>query len=152
MTAFKTATTLSLDEKGIVTGYASLFNQPDDTGDVVERGAFLKTILAKGVGGVKMLWQHEAKEPIGKWLHLMEDEKGLKVMGQINLDTQKGREVRALLLSGAVDGLSIGFKAIKTRKEPRNSTRYLTEIDLWEISVVTFPALKGARVNSIKSL
>jgi HK97 family phage prohead protease len=143
---------ITLSQEGMIEGYASLFDLQDETGDIVERGAFNASIMNKGVQGIKMLWQHDPKEPIGKWLHLMEDGRGLKVMGQINIDTQRGREVRALLLSGAIDGLSIGFKAVKSRKTPRAIQRYLTEIDLWEISVVTFPALKGARVNSVKSL
>jgi uncharacterized protein len=137
---------------GRITGYASLFNVADDTGDIVEKGAFAASLLKKGVGGIKMLWQHDPAEPIGTWLHIVEDDYGLKVTGQICQETQRGRDCRALLLSGACDGLSIGFKTARSRKNSRSPHRYLAEVDLWEISLVTFPALKGARISSVKSL
>jgi uncharacterized protein len=141
---------ITLDPEGFITGYASLFNSLDEAGDMVEKGAFNACIAKKGIADVRMLWQHDPAQPIGKWLHIYEDEVGLKVTGQICLDIQKGRDVRALLLAGALDGLSIGFKAIKSRKARNQPHRILTEIDLWEISLVTFPALKGARVSSVK--
>ena len=141
---------ITLDPEGFITGYASLFNTPDEAGDIVEKGAFNACIAKKGIADVRMLWQHDPAQPIGKWLHIYEDEKGLKVTGQLCLDIQKGRDVRALLLAGALDGLSIGFKAIKSKKTRNQPYRILTEIDLWEISLVTFPALKGARVSAVK--
>jgi hypothetical protein len=144
---------LTLDEQqGVITGYASLFNVADDVGDIVEKGAFAASLMKKGASGIRMLWQHDPKDPIGTWMHIYEDEKGLRVTGQLCLETQRGRDIRALLLYGALDGLSIGFKTVRSRKVPRTATRLVSEVDLWEISLVTFPALKAARVSTIKSM
>ena len=98
-----------------------------------------------------MLWQHDAKTPLGSWLDIAEDERGLRVRGQLNLSVAKAREVLALMRDGAVDGLSIGFHARKSYKDPRTGVRNLSVIDLTEISVVTFPMLPQARVAHVKT-
>ena len=97
-----------------------------------------------------MLWQHNAAEPIGVWLSIEEDLRGLKVRGRLNLDIAKAREVYSLMREGSVDGLSIGFRAQKAVRDRKNGLRRLEKLDLWEISVVTFPMLPQARVNAVK--
>lgn len=132
-------------------GYASLFDLPDLSRDVVEPGAFAACLDRRGPGGIRMLWQHDPREPIGQWLTLREDGRGLFVRGRLSLSVARAREVRALMRDGAVDGLSIGFRAVKARSDPRMRSRRLLEIDLWEISVVTFPLLPQARVAAVKA-
>lgn len=134
---------------GLFTGYASLFGIPDAQNDVVERGAFSASLLRRGAAGIRMLWQHDPAEPIGCWLSLAEDPVGLRVTGRLVTLTARGREARDLLAAGAVDGLSIGFKALRAERRRRDGPRRLLEVDLWEVSVVTFPALAGARVTRV---
>jgi HK97 family phage prohead protease len=130
---------------GHFTGYASLFGVPDLGRDVVAPGAFAASLAARGVAGVRMLWQHDPAEPVGRWLSLREDGRGLLVAGQLNLSVQRARELDALLGAGGLDGLSIGFRTVRARPE-RGGTRRLEAIDLWEISLVTFPLQTGARI------
>lgn len=137
------------DGDGAIAGYASLFNRIDMAKDEVERGAFRASLARRGVGGVRLLWQHDASAPIGVWHSLIEDERGLRVRGRLNLAVEKARDVFALIRQGAVDGLSIGFKAERARSDPRSGVRRLSAIDLWEISIVTFPMLPDARVIAL---
>lgn len=92
-----------------------------------------------------MLWQHDPAEPVGCWLSLAEDARGLRVEGRLNLAVQRGRELDALLREGGLDGLSIGFRTVRSTPE-RGGLRRLHSVDLWEISLVTFPLLPGARI------
>ena len=126
-------------------GYASLFDVPDLCGDMVSRGAFLTCLHKRSVDDIKMLYQHNAHDPIGVWTHIVEDDLGLRVVGEVNLSVQQGSEAYALLEQGALTGLSIGFNTVKARRA--NGGRELTAIDLWEISLVTFPMLPGAQVT-----
>ena len=103
-----------------------------------------------GGRGVKLLWQHDAREPIGAFETMGEDGRGLWVRGRLLLDVRRGAEAHALLKAGAIDGLSIGYTAIEAEIEPRSGLRRLTEIDLWEISLVTFQACPGAIVDAVK--
>jgi uncharacterized protein len=135
---------------GTFAGYASLFDRPDLGHDVVAPGAFARTLKARGAGGIRLLYQHDPAQPIGVWERIHEDARGLYVRGRLTLEVAKAREVRALIKAGAIDGLSIGFKALKGARDPRSGLRRLTEIDLLEISVVTFPMLPGARIDQIK--
>ncbi len=135
-----------IDADGVFTGYASLFGVPDLVGDVVMPGAFRGSLARRGAAGVKLLYQHEAAEPIGLWLDLSEDDTGLRVTGRIHAGTARGREVASLVDAGILDGLSIGFRTLRARSEPRSGIRRVAEVDLWEISVVTFPMLPGARI------
>ena len=130
---------------GHITGYASLFGVPDLGRDVVAPGAFAASLAARGASGVRMLWQHDPAEPVGRWLSLTEDARGLRVAGQLNLAVQRGRELDALLREGALDGLSIGFRTQRATPE-RGGLRRLHSLDLWEISLVTFPLQPGARI------
>jgi len=137
-------------EQGEFEGYASLFNVSDLGNDIVLPGAFAQSLRRRGPTGIKMLWQHDAAQPIGTWLDLQEDNRGLQVRGRLNLDVARAREVYSLMREGAVDGLSIGFRAGKAVRDRKTGLRRLEQIDLWEISVVTFPMLPQARVNAVK--
>ena len=136
---------------GVFSGYASLFNQRDASGDIVVPGAFHQSLLRRPAEDIRMLFQHDPAEPVGTWLEVRETERGLYVLGRLNKNVQRGRELLALLESGGIDGLSIGFKTVSARKDKMSGARLLTKIDLWEISLVTFPMLDGARVSAVKS-
>ena len=139
-----------LTEQGEFEGYASTFGNVDRGGDVVEAGAFTKT-LKKGVQKIRMLFQHDPHQPLGKWLEAGEDKKGLWVKGKLNLEVQRAREVLALMKDGAIDSMSIGFRTIKSAEgDGKQVWRKLLEIDLWEISLVTFPMNDKAVVRAVK--
>ncbi|MEO1793986.1 MAG: HK97 family phage prohead protease [Pseudomonadota bacterium] len=137
--------------EGVFEGYASLFDREDLGRDVVKRGAFRETVAKRGVDGIRMLFQHDPAQPIGVWQRIHEDARGLHVRGRLMSDVAKGREVLSLMRAGAVDGLSIGFRASRVRQDRKTGTRHLIKVDLWEISVVTFPMQPEARVSSVKA-
>jgi HK97 family phage prohead protease len=141
----------SVDVDGSFEGYASLFNKEDLAGDVVAPGAFADSLTKRGVAGIKLLFQHDANQPIGVWTALREDARGLYAQGRLMPEVAKAREVQALMRAGALDGLSIGFRTVKGRRDRASGTRRLEKVDLWEISVVTFPLLPEARVAAMKS-
>jgi HK97 family phage prohead protease len=130
-------------------GYASLFNVADLGKDMVLPGAFAESLARRGAAGIRMVWQHDPAEPIGRWLALAEDGRGLRVRGRLNLAVARAREIHALMREGAIDGLSIGFRVERARTD-RAGLRRLEKLDLWEISVVTFPMQPGARVAAVK--
>lgn len=134
---------------GVVQGYASLFGQKDQGGDVVLRGAYTASLgrLAAAGRSVKMLWQHDPAEPIGVWDEVREDGVGLWVKGRILEDVARGREALALLAAGAIDGLSIGYRTLRAERDGKGQ-RLLAELELWEVSLVTFPMLPEARVQA----
>ena len=136
---------------GVFEGYASLFNREDLARDVVLPGAFRECLARRGAAGVRMLFQHDPNQPIGTWERLYEDARGLYARGRLATEVGKAREVEALMRAGALDGLSIGFRTIKGVRDKRTGLRRLEKIDLWEVSVVTFPLLTEARVASVKS-
>jgi HK97 family phage prohead protease len=142
----------AIDPQGRFEGYASLFGVADLGKDVVTPGAFAQSLTRRGAAGLRMLWQHDPAEPIGRWLDVDEDRTGLKVRGQLNLAVKRARELYALMREGAVDGLSIGFRVERARSERPTGLRRLEKIDLWEISLVTFPMLPGARVGAVKRI
>jgi HK97 family phage prohead protease len=114
---------------------------------VVRKGAYaasLKAIAAEG-RRIKMLWQHDPAQPIGVWDEVREDAKGLWVRGRLLPEVAKGREALELIAAGAIDGLSIGYRTLKAAKNDKGQ-RLLTELELWEVSLVTFPMLPSARV------
>lgn len=141
----------AVDETGVFEGYASVFNRQDLGRDVVLPGAFRKSLAERGTGGVRMLFQHDPSAPIGVWEKIYEDARGLFVRGRIMSEVTKGREVLSLMRAGALDGLSIGFRAEQGVRSKRTGIRRLRRVDLWEISVVTFPMLPDARVSQVKS-
>jgi hypothetical protein len=151
----KRSRALPLDVKalgdGVFEGYASLFNREDLGHDVIAPGAFRESLLNRGAARIKMLFQHDPAEPIGVWDEIREDARGLYVCGRLMTAVSKAREVLELMRAGALDGLSIGFKAVKAKRDAASGVRRLEKVDLWEISVVTFPMLPGARVESVKA-
>jgi HK97 family phage prohead protease len=140
----------TIDADGFVEGYASLFGELDQARDMVMPGAFAKTLQQRGVRRVPMLFQHDPAEPIGVWLELREDMRGLFARGRLIPEVARARELLALLRAGTTDGLSIGFRTVKSRIDPASRIRRLDAIDLWEISIVSFPLLAGARVRAVK--
>lgn len=141
----------AISEDGTFSGYASLFGVTDLGGDSVQPGAFTKSLKIKPAAKIKMLRGHDTTEPIGVWTHIEEDARGLKATGRLILDTVKGRETYALLKAGALDGLSIGYRTKKETFDRKNNVRMLNELDLFEISVVTFPMLTTATISRVKS-
>jgi HK97 family phage prohead protease len=136
---------------GTIEGYASLFGEVDQARDMVMPGAFRRTLKTRGVRRIPMLFQHDPAEPVGIWLELRENHRGLYARGRLIPDVSRARELLALLRAGALDGLSIGFKTVKGRVDPKTRVRKLDAVELWEISIVTFPLLNGARVHAVKS-
>ena len=140
-------TGLRVTDGQTVEGYASLFGLRDQGGDVVLPGAYaasLKRLAARGEK-VRMLWQHDPQQPIGVWEEVREDATGLWVKGRILPEVERGREAAALLAAGAIDGLSIGYRTVKAERDGKGQ-RLLAELELWEVSLVTFPMLREARV------
>ncbi|HLO62163.1 MAG TPA: HK97 family phage prohead protease [Azonexus sp.] len=140
-------------ENGQIEGYGSVFGVRDSWDDVIAKGAFTASLAAHKSNGTMpaMLWQHEDDEPIGVWTEMKEDDKGLYIKGQLVLETTRGKEAHALLKAGALNGLSIGFISKQWSYDTENDIRTLTEIDLWEVSLVTFPANDKARVTDVKA-
>ena len=148
--------TKDVDDAGMIEGYASIFGNVDSYGEIVEPGAFVKSLEKSAKTGrkIKMLWQHDPHQPIGVWDELAEDTKGLRVRGRLLIDqSPKAREAHGLLQAGALDGLSIGYRTIKAApKEGKAGILSLLELDLLENSVVTFAANERARVEVVKSI
>lgn len=140
----------SIDADGTVEGYASLFGELDQARDMVMRGAFAATLAQRGINRIPMLFQHDPSEPIGIWQELREDHRGLFARGRLIPEVARARELLSLLREGAIDGLSIGFRTVKGQIDPKTRIRRLLAVDLWEISIVTFPLLAGARVRAVK--
>lgn len=140
-----------ITEEGRFSGYASVFDVIDYYDDEIVRGAFAKSIAEKMP---VMLWQHDSAEPVGVYESIREDDIGLWIEGRLLLDLEKGREAYILLKNQAIRGLSIGFVPILWEWENRESRRIrvLKEIDLWEVSLVTFPANPKALVDDVKSI
>lgn len=140
-------------DDGTVEGYGSVFGVKDSYDDVIVKGAFAESLKAHKAEGTMpaMLWQHDSGEPIGVWTEMVEDAKGLKIKGKLALDTTRGKEAHALLKMGALNGLSIGFMSKQWEYDRETEIRTLTQIDLWEVSLVTFPANEKSRVTQVKS-
>lgn len=140
---------VALAEGAVIRGYASVFGVRDRGGDVVMPGAYAASLtrMAAAGGKVRMLWQHDQTQPIGIWDEVAEDAQGLRVTGRLLTEVARGREAAALMAAGAVDGLSIGYRTIRAEKLPEGGRR-LIELDLWEVSLVTFPMLPAARVSA----
>ncbi|MBV8061579.1 MAG: HK97 family phage prohead protease [Alphaproteobacteria bacterium] len=143
----------ALDGDGVFAGYASVFGELDKQNEIVAPGAFTRTLRQWRQQGraPAMLWMHDPTQPIGLWLSLNEDNNGLAVQGRLALRTQKGGDAYELLKLGALTGLSIGYRVITSRVDAERKARVLTDVDLFEISLVTFPANEAARVGTVKS-
>lgn len=146
--------------KRTLEGYASTFGNRDLVGDIVEPGAFNKTIKERGpkIGEdnkvkskIKLLWQHDPWQPLGVPVRMSEDSKGLNVEAQIS-ETTLGNDAMILIDDGALDSLSIGYDVVKDEFKSETNTRHLKEVKLYEFSLVTFPANEDATLKSMKSM
>lgn len=152
------------DKSGVFSGYGSVFNNVDQGGDMIVKGAFKDTLRAWEDKGKypPMLLQHggflsgaEDLLPVGKWTSMEENSKGLKVDGELfALGTEKGQYIYEGLKSGTLDGLSIGYrvKDFTQGTKPSEPRRTLKSLDLMELSIVTFPMNDKARVGAVKSI
>lgn len=140
-------------DDGSIEGYGSVFGERDSYDDVIAPGAFKDSLAAHKKAGTMpaMLWQHDGDKPIGIWTEMVEDSKGLRIKGQLALETTLGKEAHALLKMRALNGLSIGFVSKQWTYDRNTDVRTLTELDLWEVSLVTFPANGKARVTNVKA-
>lgn len=137
-------------ETGIFEGYGSTFGgEPDSYGDVVDKGAFSKTI-SEGSKRIKILWNHQTLEPIGKPVELREDEHGLYIKGKLSLGVQRAREVLSLMKDGVINELSIGYDTITEAVEGK--VRHLKEVRLWDVSPVSFAANPAATITAVKKI
>lgn len=145
-------TVKSVESSGEFSGYGSVFGVLDSYGERVMPGAFRESLKAHKEKGTMpaLLWQHNPSEPIGIWTEMSEDKKGLVVNGKLALKTQRGQEAHELLSMKAVRGLSIGFMPKKWDRDEDEDEVHLTEVDLWETSIVTFPANEAAQVEVVK--
>jgi HK97 family phage prohead protease len=128
----------------IISGYASLFGQPDLAGDIVARGAFQTSLQRLPASSIRMLYQHDPDRPIGRWIEAVEDQSGLWMRGTVEPNHPETQKIVALIQAGLADGLSIGFRTLKATPRPAGG-RILKTIDLREVSIVTFPMLPRAR-------
>lgn len=146
----------AVSDSGSIKGYISVFGNVDSYGEIVERGAFEESLEknAKANRKVKLLWQHDPHQPIGVWDALGEDKKGLWGEGRLLIEqSPKAREAHGLLMEGALDGLSIGYRTVKAApKEGKQGILSLLKLDLLEGSIVTFAANERARVEVVKAI
>lgn len=144
----------AVDEEGVFTGYGSVFGVKDSYDEIVAPGAFTESLAAwKAEGRLPpVLWQHRAGEPVGPYLDMSEDAIGLSLKGQLLVkDVQRAREARALMAAKAVNGLSIGFVTREDSYDRVTGIRTLKKVDLWEVSIVTFPANHAAQITGVKA-
>lgn len=140
----------STTAEGVFEGYASIFDEVDDGRDVIRPGAFAKTLLDRGPQGIKLLWQHNPTEPIGIIEEMREDARGLFVRARLETTVKRAEEALALMQAGALDGLSIGYHTVTSYVEEKSGVRVLEELELWEVSLVTFPMQRMARIGYFK--
>jgi len=140
-------------DDGMVEGYGSVFGNEDSYGDIVAPGAFVVSLAEHAAKGTApaMLWQHKADWPVGKWTEVAEDGRGLRMRCKLNLKTSRGIEAYEHLKAGDISGMSIGFMTKAYAWDEDKSIRTLTAVDLWEVSLVTFPANELARVQETRS-
>lgn len=143
---------LDTDDDGSFEGYASVFNNKDLGNDVIKQGAFAKSIYDKKPRQIKLLYQHKTDEPIGVIDSLEEDKRGLKIKGRLAMGTQKGKEVYELMKMGALDSMSIGYKLTPDdyKYSDKLKKRTISNLDLMEISLVTFPMNPKAKITKVK--
>ena len=143
---------IEAEEDGSFEGYASIFNNKDLGNDVIKQGAFSKSIYSKKPRQIKLLYQHKTDEPIGVIDSLEEDKKGLKIKGRLAMGTQKGKEVYELMKMGALDSMSIGYKLSPEdyKYSEKLKKRTINNLDLMEVSMVTFPMNPRAKITKVK--
>lgn len=142
--------TKTITDAGEFEGYASTFENVDNGGDIAVQGCYAETLRKRPAPQIKMLWNHNSDEPIGRWVEAREDSHGLFVKGKLLLGVQRARETLELMREGAVGGLSIGYRTVKADYDLQSDTRRLLEVDLREISVVTMPMNEEAVVSLVK--
>lgn len=142
-------TPVRLEDGAGIAGYASWFGIEDTGRDVVDHGAYCDSLARSSAEGrsIKMLWQHDPAQVIGVWDEVREDARGLFVKGRLLPGIARAREAAELIEAGALDGLSIGYTVRRAVKDERGR-RHLKELELWEVSLVTFPMLPSARVGA----
>lgn len=140
-------------EAATFSGYAVIWGERNGHNEIVQRGAFAKTLAAHKAAGTRpvMLWSHNPSEIIGVWNEVREDDKGLYVEGQLLTEITSGREAHERMKAGAVNGLSIGFRVYPGGERRSGGIRYLTDINLPEISVVGMPSAGNARITSVRN-
>lgn len=141
----------AIADTGEIEGYASTFGNRDLVGDIVQPGAFTKSLAGRSPSDVLMLWGHDYKRLIGVWTEIAEDSVGLRVKGKILTETRDGAEAFAFARAGAAKGLSIGYRAIRVRTDRERKSRLLDEVSLAEISLLPLAANPRARVDRVKS-
>lgn len=141
-------------DDGSFYGYGSIFGNVDSYKEVVAPGAFTDSLAAwKSKGRLPaMLWQHRSGEPIGVYSDIREDDVGLQVRGKLALKTARGAEAYELLKMGAISGLSIGYQTREDSLDKVTGIRTLKKVELWEVSLVTFPANDASRVTGVKAI
>jgi uncharacterized protein len=139
----------SVKDDGTFAGYGSVFGVVDSYQEIVAPGAFTESLQSRMPS---LLWQHRSGEPIGVWPSVKEDNIGLHVEGKLALKTARGAEAYELLKMGAISGLSIGFMTREDSYDKLTGIRTLKKVDLWEVSLVTFPANDSARISQVKSI
>lgn len=143
----------AMGEEGTFAGYGSVFGNKDSGGDIVQPGAFAKSLAEHRQRGskVRMFWGHDQNQPIGKWTDISEDGKGLYVEGKLNMNVQRGREAYAHLKEGDIDGLSIGYGVIEAEPDEKRGALLLKQLKLYEVSVVSMAMNERARIDEVKS-
>lgn len=144
----------AISEDGTFTGYGSVFGVKDSYDEIVVPGAFAESLASHKTAGSMpaLLWQHNSREPIGIYTEMHEDSIGLHVKGQLALKTVRGAEAHELLKMKAISGLSIGFNTREDSYDRVTGITTLKRLDLWEVSLVTFPANEAARVQGVKTI
>ncbi|WP_367728239.1 HK97 family phage prohead protease [Agrobacterium radiobacter] len=143
-----------MKESGEIEGYGSTFGgEPDSYGDVIAPGAYSDSLAAHKSAGTmpKMFWQHDSREPIGKWFEAKEDSKGLFLRGKLNMGVQRAREAYELLKERDIDGLSIGYRIKEYSVDTDTGVWTLEKIDLREVSIVSIGANDNATIASVKA-
>ncbi len=143
-----------MKESGEIEGYGSTFGgEPDSYGDVIAPGAYSDSLAAHKSAGTmpKMFWQHDSREPIGKWFEAKEDTKGLFLRGKLNMGVQRAREAYELLKERDIDGLSIGYRIKEYSVDTDTGVWTLEKIDLREVSIVSIGANDNATIASVKA-
>lgn len=152
MLEFKAAAldSFTISDEGEVTGYGSVFGERDQDGDTVIKGAFKRTLRERKGSVIPMLREHYPADVVGAWTSFEEDDRGLRLKGQLAMDVQAGREARSLIKMKCLGGLSIGYRTVKAMAD--GAGRILQDLDLFEVSLVTFPMLRSARIEGVKTL
>jgi hypothetical protein len=143
-----------VSEDGTFSGYGSTFGNVDLGRDVMAKGAFTKALKKKNLRDIKLLWQHDARQPIGVWEEMREDDKGLFVRGRLLREVRQAEEAYVLMKAGAIGAMSIGFSIPPDGYEidEKKRVRVIKEADLWEVSVVTFAMNPKAKIRRVKSV